>query len=374
MNNILENKFVLTPVAQMPQQAIIKVIGVGGGGSNTVDQMVTEQIDGVEFFVANTDQQALNRSKAFSKLEFGADLTRGLGAGADPEIGKRAALEDKEMFIRSLEDADMVFITAGMGGGTGTGAAPVISNAIKEANQEVLIVAVVTTPFLFEGKRRMDSARMGLEELTPQVDSLITIPNEKLLAECDKNISIKEAYAKVNNVLLNAVQGIAELVLKPGHINVDFADVRTVMSKAGSAMMGTGSASGEDRAVKATQAAIANPLLSDVNVSNARGLLINITASSDMSLMEISEIGNRIEQVVSSDATVIVGQVFDDTLGDELRVTLVATGLDDYGRHREAAHDPNGEFSQQSEIFGNSEVPAILRRRDSSPLPDWMIE
>ncbi len=358
------NKYVLTPVTSVAQQATIKVIGVGGGGSNTVDHMVNNQIEGVEFYVANTDQQALSRSKADTKLEFGTDLTRGLGAGADPEVGKRAAMDDRELFIGELQDADMIFITAGMGGGTGTGAAPIISGAVKEANKDVLVVAVVTTPFQFEGRKRMTSAHTGLEDLRSKVDSLITIPNEKLLDQCE-NLSIKDAYAKVNDVLLNAVQGIAELVLRPGHINVDFADVRTVMSEAGPAMMGTGSASGEGRALRAAQNAIANPLLTNVDVSDAKGLLINITASSDMSIEEFYQIGQLINSVVSEDATVITGQVFDDTLGDEIRVTIVATGL---GNETDSvdvfAPNPVPADEPGVDVFTNSNRPAILRKQE----------
>ena len=362
MKAIASNKYLLTPVNSVSQQATIKVIGVGGGGSNTVDHMVNQQIDGVEFYVANTDQQALSRSKADTKIEFGNDLTRGLGAGADPEIGKRAAMEDRELFIENLQDADMVFITAGMGGGTGTGAAPVISGAIKDTNNEVLVVAVVTTPFQFEGRKRIKSADTGLEELKLKVDSLITIPNQKLLDQRE-NLSVKEAWAKVNDVLLNAVQGIAELVLRPGHINVDFADVRTVMSEAGAAMMGTGAASGENRAVRAAQHAIANPLLTNVDVSNAKGLLINITASSDMLIEEFYQIGQLIDSVVSEDATVITGQVFDDSLGDEIRVTIVATGLGSELLEPSGA-DGAGSFESIGNSMEDNDRPAILRKRE----------
>ena len=321
------NRFVLQAEDTCSQRAIIKVIGVGGGGSNAVDHMVNEQIEGVEFFVANTDAQALARARVLQKVQLGTELTKGLGAGSNPQLGREAAIEDKQKLVDYLGDADMIFITAGMGGGTGTGAAPEISKSLKEANPEILVVAVVTTPFEFEGKKRMVVANEGLKELKSAVDSLITIPNEKILD--DINLTLKDAYGKVNDVLLNAVQGIADLVVRPGYINVDFADVRTVMSEAGSAMMGSGQASGDNQATIATRAAIENPLLADVDVSNAKGILINITGTSVMTPQELKDIAHIVEEVASEDATIIMGQVYDDDLEDEIRVTIVATGLRD---------------------------------------------
>ncbi len=324
---LFNNRFVLHAEDTFNQRAVIKVIGVGGGGSNAVDHMVNEQIEGVEFFVANTDVQALTRARVLQKVQLGTELTKGLGAGSNPQLGREAAIEDKEKLVEFLGNADMIFITAGMGGGTGTGAAPEISKSLKEANPNILVVAVVTTPFEFEGKKRMAVANEGLKDLKSAVDSLITIPNEKILD--DINLTLKDAYGKVNDVLLNAVQGIADLVVRPGYINVDFADVRTVMSEAGSAMMGSGRASGDNRATMATRAAIENPLLADVDVSNAKGILINITGSSVMSPQELKDIARIVEEVASEDATVIMGQVYDDDLEDEIRVTIVATGLND---------------------------------------------
>jgi cell division protein FtsZ len=324
---LFNNRFVLHAEDTFNQRAVIKVIGVGGGGSNAVDHMVNEEIEGVEFFVANTDVQALTRARVLQKVQLGTELTKGLGAGSNPQLGREAAIEDKEKLVEFLGNADMIFITAGMGGGTGTGAAPEISKSLKEANPNILVVAVVTTPFEFEGKKRMAVANEGLKDLKSAVDSLITIPNEKILD--DINLTLKDAYGKVNDVLLNAVQGIADLVVRPGYINVDFADVRTVMSEAGSAMMGSGRASGDNRATMATRAAIENPLLADVDVSNAKGILINITGSSVMSPQELKDIARIVEEVASEDATVIMGQVYDDDLEDEIRVTIVATGLND---------------------------------------------
>ena len=336
------NRFVLQAEDTFSQRAIIKVIGVGGGGSNAVDHMVNEQIEGVEFFVANTDAQALARARVLQKVQLGTELTNGLGAGSNPQLGREAAIEDKQKLVDYLGDADMIFITAGMGGGTGTGAAPEISKSLKEANPEILVVAVVTTPFEFEGKKRMAVANEGLKELKSAVDSLITIPNEKILD--DINLTLKDAYGKVNDVLLNAVQGIADLVVRPGYINVDFADVRAVMSEAGSAMMGSGQASGENQATIATRAAIENPLLADVDVSNAKGILINITGTSVMTPQELKDIARIVEEVASEDATIIMGQVYDDDLEDEIRVTIVATGL----------RDPFEEQQDQQEQHQNS--------------------
>ena len=305
--------------------AVIKVLGVGGGGGNAVNQMVDAGIEGVEFISVNTDAQALRSFNGKSTLQIGDNITQGLGAGANPEVGRQAALEDRDRIVEMLRGSDMVFITAGMGGGTGTGATPVIASAAKELG--ILTVAVVTTPFQFEGTRRMDVARQGIDELTGQVDSLITIPNAKLSAVLGGEISLLNAFESANDVLLGAVQGIAEVITRPGLINVDFADVRTVMSEMGMAMMGAGTASGEDRAVMAASSAIASPLLEDIDLSGACGLLVNITAGQNLTMREFEEIGSTISDLASSDATVVLGAVIDPELDDSLRVTVVATGL-----------------------------------------------
>jgi len=307
------------------QQAVIKVIGVGGGGCNAIDHMVNANIEGVEFIAANTDAQALKRSQAKTVLQIGANLTKGLGCGADPTVGRQAAIEDRERIAEVLAGSDMIFITAGMGGGTGTGAAPVVAQVAKDMG--VLTVAVVTKPFPFELKKRMAVAEQGIRELSEYVDSIITIPNEKLLTVLGKGATMLEAFSKANQVLQNAVQGIAELITRPGLINVDFADVRTVMSEMGMAMMGSASATGEGRAQEAAMAAISSPLLDDINISGAKGLLVNITAGLSMSIGEFEEVGNTIKEYAAEDATVVIGTVIDPNLTDELRVTVVATGL-----------------------------------------------
>jgi cell division protein FtsZ len=307
------------------QQAIIKVIGVGGGGGNAVDHMVSADIDGVEFINANTDSQALKKSRAKTILQLGTNLTKGLGCGANPDIGRQAAVEDRERIAEVLSGADMVFITAGLGGGTGTGAAPVVAQVAKDLN--ILTVAVVTKPFPFEGRKRMGVADKGIAELAQYVDSIITIPNEKLLTVLGKEATLLDAFAKANQVLQNAVQGIAELITRSGLINVDFADVRTVMMEMGMAMMGAASASGPSRAREAAIAAVSSPLLEDINISGARGILVNITAGLDMSIGEFEEVGNTIKDFASDDATVVIGTVIDPEMHDELRVTIVATGL-----------------------------------------------
>ncbi|WP_371188141.1 cell division protein FtsZ [Thalassotalea maritima] len=307
------------------EEAVIKVIGVGGGGGNAVEHMVVQTIEGVEFITANTDSQALRNSSATVTLQIGADVTKGLGAGANPEIGRRSAEEDRETIRQTLQGADMVFIAAGMGGGTGTGAAPVVAEIAKEMG--ILTVAVVTKPFPFEGKKRMNYAEQGIEFLSNNVDSLITIPNEKLLKVLGPGTSLLDAFKAANNVLLGAVQGIAELITRPGLINVDFADVRTVMSEMGTAMMGSGSATGEDRAEEAAEAAISSPLLEDVDLAGARGILVNITAGLDISIDEFETVGNAVRAFASENATVVVGAVIDAEMSDELRVTVVATGI-----------------------------------------------
>ncbi len=312
-------------VDNVPQNAVIKVIGIGGGGGNAVKHMIANNIEGVEFICANTDAQALADMAANTVLQLGGNITKGLGAGANPDVGRQAALEDRDRIYEVLEGADMVFITAGMGGGTGTGGAPIIAEVAREMG--ILTVAVVTRPFKFEGKKRQKFADEGIRELQEHVDSLITIPNEKLLAVMGKSTSLLDAFRSANDVLLGAVQGIADLIIRPGMINVDFADVRTVMSEMGMAMMGTGVSSGESRAREAAEAAIKSPLLEDVNLQGARGILVNITAGMDLSLGEFAEVGDTIEEFASDNATVVVGTVIDPDMTDELKVTVVATGL-----------------------------------------------
>lgn len=307
------------------QEAVIKVVGVGGGGGNAVQHMVDSDLEGVEFICMNTDAQALKNCKAPTVLQLGNSMTKGLGAGANPQIGRTAAEEDREAIADTLKGADMVFIAAGMGGGTGTGAAPIVAEVARELG--ILTVAVVTKPFPFEGSKRMKIAIEGIQELGQNVDSLITIPNEKLLSVLGKNLRLLDAFKAANDVLQGAVQGISELITRPGLINVDFADVRTVMSEMGMAMMGTGSADGEERARKAAEMAIASPLLEDVNLSGARGILVNVTAGLDLSTGEFDEVGQAIREIASDDATVVVGTVIDPEMSEELRVTVVATGL-----------------------------------------------
>ncbi len=312
--------------------AEIKVIGVGGGGGNAVAQMIDANIEGVEFIAANTDAQALRQFKGCTVLQIGSSVTKGLGAGANPEVGRQAALEDRDRIIEMIDGADMVFITAGMGGGTGTGAAPVIAQAAKELG--ILTVAVVTKPFLFEAKRRMTIAEQGIEELSKHVDSLITIPNSKLPEVMGADALLLNAFKAANDVLQGAVQGIAELITRQGLINVDFADVRTVMSEMGMAVMGAGKAKGEDRAIMAVQSAIGSPLLEDVNLQGACGVLVNITAGMNLTMREFEEIGAAVSDLASDDATVVIGTVIDPEIGDELRVTVVATGLNNSQKKR----------------------------------------
>jgi cell division protein FtsZ len=307
------------------QNAVIKVIGVGGGGGNAVAHMVTSGIEGVEFLCINTDAQALKHSKVKTALQIGCNITKGLGAGADPEVGRQAAMEDRDRIIEMIEGCDMLFITAGMGGGTGTGAAPVVAQVAKELG--ILTVAVVTRPFEMEGGKRTLVANHGLAELGKYVDSLITIPNQKLLTVLGAKTTLLDAFKSANHVLQGAVQGIAELITRPGLINVDFADVRTVMSETGMAMMGSGVARGEHRAKEAAEMAVSSPLLEDINLSGAHGILVNVTAGMDLSIGEFQEVGNIVKQFASDDATVVVGTVIDPELSDEMRVTVVATGL-----------------------------------------------
>lgn len=352
------------------QDAVIKVIGVGGGGGNAVKQMVNASIEGVDFICANTDSQALKNSDVKTILQLGADITKGLGAGADPKVGKEAALEDKERIHDALDGADMVFITAGMGGGTGTGAAPVVAQVARELG--ILTVAIVTKPFPFEGAKRMKIAVEGISELENHVDSLITIPNGKLLPVLGKEMTLLNAFEAANDVLLNATQGIAELITRPGLINVDFADVKTVMAEMGQAMMGTGSASGEQRAREAAEAAINSPLLEDIDLAGAKGILVNITAGMNLSIGEFDEVGNTVRDFADDDAIVVVGTVIDPDLEDELRVTVVATGLGG-GRQaqisRRAGDGPllhlvarGGMESVTPDYYRDMERPAVYRR------------
>jgi cell division protein FtsZ len=307
------------------QNAVIKVLGVGGGGGNAVSHMVQAGLEGVDFICINTDAQALKHSKVKTALQIGCNITKGLGAGADPEVGRQAAMEDRDRIIELIEGCDMLFITAGMGGGTGTGAAPVVAQVAKELG--ILTVAVVTKPFEMEGNKRGRIADQGMLELSKYVDSLITIPNQKLLSVLGSETTLLDAFKAANTVLQGAVQGIAELITRPGLINVDFADVRTVMSETGMAMMGSGSASGEDRAREAAEAAISSPLLEDINLAGAQGILVNVTAGMDLSIGEFQEVGNVIKQFASDDATVVVGTVIDAEMANQIRVTVVATGL-----------------------------------------------
>ena len=307
------------------QSAVIKVIGVGGGGGNAVSHMVDAGIEGVDFICTNTDAQALKGSRVRTSLQIGCNITKGLGAGANPDVGRQAAMEDRDRIYEVIEGADMLFITAGMGGGTGTGATPVVAQVAKELG--ILTVAVVTRPFGMEGNKRMQIADHGIAELGKYVDSLITIPNEKLLTVLGGETTLLDAFRAANQVLQGAVQGIAELITRPGLINVDFADVKTVMAEMGMAMMGSGSSSGEDRAREAAEAAVSSPLLEDINLAGANGILVNVTAGMDLSIGEFQEVGATVKEFASEDATVVVGTVIDPDMTDQIRVTVVATGL-----------------------------------------------
>ncbi len=352
-------------VDEPQHNAVIKVVGVGGGGGNAVEHMVSSQVSGVDFICANTDSQALKHMSARSVLQLGSTVTKGLGAGANPEVGRQSAMEDRERISEALSGADMVFITAGMGGGTGTGAAPVVAEVAQELG--ILTVAVVTKPFPFEGRKRIKLAEAGLVELAKHVDSLITIPNEKLLAVLGKNTSLLDAFSAANDVLLGAVQGIADLIIRPGMINVDFADVRTVMSEMGQAMMGTGFASGEERAREAAEAAIRSPLLEDVNLEGARGILVNITAGTNLSLGEFSEVGDAIEEFSSEDATIVVGTVIDESMTDELRVTVVATGLGNLDSLPKKVVDNTVTKADGTLDYKKLERPTVSRQSNTQP-------
>ncbi|MBZ0091736.1 MAG: cell division protein FtsZ [Sulfuricellaceae bacterium] len=349
---------------ELSQDAVIKVIGVGGCGSNAVDHMIDNGVSGVEFICANTDAQALNKSRADVQLQIGKDITKGLGAGANPSVGREAAMEDRERIAEAIRGCDMLFITAGMGGGTGTGAAPVVAEVAKEMG--ILTVAVVTKPFSFEGKR-MKAAQAGLESLSKNVDSLIVIPNDKLMQVLGDDVSMLDAFRAANDVLHGAVAGIAEVIKCPGLVNVDFADVRTVMSEMGMAMMGSASAEGLDRASIAAQQAVSSPLLEDVNLSGARGVLVNITAGAGIKMKEVHDAMNTIKAFAAEDATVIVGTVIDDNMGEHLRVTIVATGLG--GGSPRQQNQPltivrTGTDNAPMEVdYAELDQPAVMRRR-----------
>jgi cell division protein FtsZ len=359
------------------QSAVIKVIGVGGGGGNAVAHMVTSGIDGVEFMCINTDSQALKHAKVKTALQIGCNITKGLGAGADPEVGRQAAMEDRDRIVELVEGCDMLFITAGMGGGTGTGAAPVVAQVAKELG--ILTVAVVTKPFEMEGNKRSYVADHGISELGKYCDSLITIPNQKLLTVLGPQTTLLDAFKSANQVLQGAVQGIAELITRPGLINVDFADVRTVMAETGMAMMGSGAASGENRAREAAEAAVSSPLLEDINLAGAHGILVNVTAGMDLSIGEFQEVGNIVKQFASEDATVVVGTVIDPELTNTVRVTVVATGLGRpasvrqapvvHPRERDAA--PSRETHSHRETPSRGEPPMRVVRRSPMSTSDY---
>ena len=351
------------------QRAVIKVVGVGGGGGNAVQHMLGAEIEGVEFICANTDAQAMKNSNVKTTLQLGSDITKGLGAGANPDIGRQAALDDRERIGDALEGADMIFITAGMGGGTGTGAAPVVAQIAKEMG--ILTVAVVTRPFPFEGRKRADIASDGIKELAQFVDSLITIPNEKLLSVLGRDISLLDAFKAANDVLLGAVQGIAELITCPGLINVDFADVRTVMSEMGMAMMGSGSARGQDRARVAAEAAISSPLLEDINLSGAKGILVNVTSGLDLTMGEFEEVGNTVKEFASDNATVVVGTVIDQNMQDEIRVTVVATGIGSGERPKDEPVTLVARKSEEDDVdYKRFERPTVIRNRNDDSTTD----
>ncbi len=377
----------MTPEGRLPGSAIniiiddeppitgarIKVIGVGGGGGNAVNRMIEAGIEGIEFLVANTDLQALKRSRAPIKIQLGGKLTKGLGAGANPDIGRNAALEDTEKIIEALEGADMVFVTTGLGGGTGTGAAPIIASLATELN--ALTVAVVTKPFHFEGKRRMAQGDQGLRELRECVDTVITIPNERLLHTVDRNVSLQDAFKLADDVLRQAVQGISDLIIVPGLINLDFADVKTIMAGMGLALMGAGRASGPNRAVEATQQAISSPLLEEATIQGAKGVLINITGGMDLTLYEVNEASSIIRESADDDANIIFGAVIDESLRDEMKITVIATGFDkdmsEVGTttHATAAAQPGRYAQTSSDLSARTVTPT---RSDDLDVPTFI--
>ena len=351
--------------------ARIRVVGVGGGGGNAVNSMIDKGLHGVDFFAINTDLQALERNRAPNKIQIGKNLTRGLGAGADPSIGHRAAEEDRDELTRALAGSDMVFITAGMGGGTGTGGAPLVANIAKSLG--ALVVGIVTRPFLCEGKRRSAQAETGLEELKKQVDTLIVIPNQKLLGIVERNTPLREAFDVANQVLYGATRGISELITVPGLINVDFADVRTVMREMGDAVMGSGVATGENRAIEAAHLAISSPLLEDISIAGAQGVLVNITGGSNMSLAEVEEATQIIHEAAGEDANVILGAVVDEDVENEVMVTVIATGFNRKGGVPLASRAPKTARVVEKIPSGVADlqkydVPAYIRRGVDIPL------
>ena len=347
------------------QDAVIKVIGVGGGGGNAVQHMVSSGISGVDFICANTDAQALSKLGDAKSLQIGCNITKGLGAGATPDVGQQAALEDRELIQEAIEHSDMLFITAGMGGGTGTGAAPVVAQLARDMG--ILVVGVVTKPFAFEGSSRMKIAMSGIKELTQHVDSLITIPNDKLLDVYGRDFDLMNAFKGANDVLCGAVQGITELITNPGVINVDFADVRTVMSQMGMGMMGSGRSAGDNRATEAAQAAVASPLLEDVNLAGAKGILVNVTGA-NMTLGEFQDIGDVISSFASDDATVVMGTAIDEMLDDQIRVTVVATGLGHPYVQQAPPSKPKLVKSDGEPDYRELDKPAVIRRNEI-PVP-----
>jgi cell division protein FtsZ len=344
--------------------AKIKVVGVGGGGGNAINMMISYNLNGVDFIVANTDAQALAASKSPMKIQLGREITKGLGAGSDPDVGKRSALEARDMLRDNLAGADMVFITAGFGGGTGTGGAPVVAEIAKDLG--ALTVAVVTKPFLFEGKKREKQAEDGIAELKESVDTLIVIPNQRLLSLGGRNMPLLDAFKKADDILYHAVKGISDLIMVPGLINLDFADVRNVMSEMGLALMGTGIASGEDRAVEAAQKAVSSPLLEDNTIQGARGVLLNITGGPDMTLYEINEASSLVQAEAHDDANIIFGTVIDENIGDEIRITVIATGFDTKDRKKHDIPTVSNYVSYKREDLS---TPTFIRKEKSADKP-----
>ncbi len=345
--------------------AKIKVVGVGGGGGNAVNMMISYELNGVDFITANTDAQALAAARAPIKIQLGNEITKGLGAGSDPDVGKRAALESRDLIKDHLSGADMVFITAGLGGGTGTGAAPVVAEIGRELG--ALTVAVVTKPFLFEGKKRERQAEEGIAALKETVDTLIVIPNQRLLSVGGRNMSLLDAFKKADDILYYAVKGISDLIMVPGLINLDFADVKNVMSEMGLALMGTGIASGENRAVEAAQKAVSSPLLEDNTIQGARGVLLNITGGPDMTLFEVNEASTLVQAEAHDDANIIFGTVIDETMGDEIRITVIATGFDSKGRKKQEAPSISNfvSYNKREDLS----TPAFMRKEKSADKP-----
>lgn len=354
-------------IEQAHLNARIKVVGIGGGGGNAVNTMIGSKLSGVDFIVANTDAQSLEASQAPVRIQLGSQVTKGLGAGANPEIGRRAALEDQEKIKEYLAGSDMIFITAGMGGGTGTGGAPVVARMAREVG--ALTVGVVTKPFIFEGKKRMRQAEEGVEELKQSVDTLIVIPNQRLLSIAAKTTTMLEAFHKADDVLLQAVRGISDLIITPGLINLDFADVRTVMAEMGLALMGASSATGENRAVEAAQKAISSPLLEDISIQGARGVLINITGGPDLCLHEVNEAASMIQEEAHDDANIIFGAVIDESLTDEIRITVIATGFGEVKEERKPA--PTNVSSIAHASAKNKKVVHLGTIVDDLDTPTW---